>query len=158
MKGRKLGVLLVIYFCVMAVQFSGMFLTFPSLDFWYEGLVKPSWNPPNWVFGPVWTVLYMLMSLSIWLIYLTAKRSREKRNCYLLFGAQLIANGLWTFLFFYKMNPMFALIDIVILLILIGVMIGVYSKISKAAAYLLVPYFLWVGYATSLNIGIVVLN
>jgi tryptophan-rich sensory protein len=100
----------------------------------------------------------MLMSLSIWLIYLTAKKSREKRNCYLLFGAQLIANGLWTFLFFYKMNPMLALIDIVILLSLIGLMIGVYSKISKAAAYLLVPYFLWVAYATSLNIGIVVLN
>jgi benzodiazapine receptor len=158
MKLRNLWVLIIIYFCVIAVQFSGMFLTFPSLDFWYEGLVKPSWNPPNWVFGPVWTVLYMLMSLSIWLIYLTAKKSREKRNCYLLFGAQLIANGLWTFLFFYKMNPMLALIDIVILLSLIGLMIGVYSKISKAAAYLLVPYFLWVAYATSLNIGIVVLN
>ncbi len=158
MKFRNLSVLIIIYFCVIAVQFWGTFLTFPSLDFWYEGLVKPSWNPPNWVFGPVWTVLYMLMSISIWLIYLTTKKSKQKRNCYLLFGAQLIANGLWTFLFFYKMNPTLALIDIVTLLTLIAVMVWYFSKVNRSAAYLLLPYFFWVAYATSLNIGIVVLN
>jgi tryptophan-rich sensory protein len=121
---------------------------------WFEALQKPSWNPPGYLFGPVWTVLYLLMGISWWLVWKSPQPITKTRTALLYFAVQLFLNFWWSILFFNFHSSLLALIDIVLMLLFICLTIFEFSKISKLAAWLLVPYFLWVSFATTLNANI----
>jgi len=129
----------------------GSFFTLAAIPTWYAALTKPSFNPPSWVFGPVWTILYTLMGISLYLVW-------KNKSAVKLFVWQLIANSLWSIIFFGMKNIPLALIEIIILLVLIFATIMKFYKINKAAAYLLIPYFLWGSFATFLTYSIWILN
>lgn len=131
--------------------------TISAIPNWYSTLVKPSFSPPNWLFGPVWTILYLLMGISFYLIWAKGFGTKTKTAFY-VFGAQLFLNFLWSILFFGLHSPILGLIDIILLWIFIVLTIVKFLPISKIAAYLLSPYLLWVSFATLLNFSIVLLN
>lgn len=137
--------------------FVGSYFTTPNIPTWYAGLNKPDFNPPNWIFAPVWTTLYFLMGVSLYLIIQT-KSSLNKSKAYYLFGFQLILNSLWSIIFFGRQNISFALTTIVLLWIIIASTIVEFKKFNKTAAKLLIPYILWVSFATLLNFAILRLN
>lgn len=128
----------------------GSFFTTPAIDGWYATLLKPSFSPPNWVFAPVWTTLFTLMGVALFLV-IKKKPFTSVIPAILLFGLQLLANIAWSFLFFGLHSPLLGLVDILVLLILIVCTIVAFYKISKVAAYLLIPYVVWVSFATILN-------
>ena len=132
----------------------GSFFTVSAIPTWYTTLVKPSFSPPNWLFGPVWVTLYFLMGISIYLIWQKVGKTKD----FWLFWTHLFFNAIWTMVFFGLRNPGLALINIVILLCLIVVLIIRFWKIKKTSAYLLMPYLLWVSFATYLNWAIWRLN
>ncbi len=132
--------------------------TISAITTWYVFLNKPFFSPPNWVFGPVWTILYFMMGISAFLIWQRGLGNKKVKRALTYFLIQLFFNFLWSFLFFGLHSPIIGLVDIIALLISIILTIGAFYKISKAAAYLLIPYFLWVSFATLLNIAIVLLN
>jgi translocator protein len=125
---------------------------------WFETLVKPSWNPPAYLFGPVWTILYLLMAIALWIVWKSDTTQPKRNIATSAFIVQLLLNFWWSILFFRFHSPLFALLDIVALLVAIVFMINHFSKISKLAAWLLVPYLLWVSFATILNANIWLLN
>ena len=129
-----------------------------GVNTWFDALNKPSWNPPAFLFAPVWTFLYLLMGISLWLIWKSAAPVAQKSNAIILFSLQLFLNFWWSIIFFKFHSPAFALVDIILLLILILFTIISFSKLSKPAAWLLVPYIAWVSFATILNYSIWVLN
>jgi translocator protein len=137
----------------------GSLVTVPALNDWYAGLIKPAWTPPGAVFGPVWLALYAMMGVAMYLVW------REKeyagapvREALIVYWLQLLFNIGWTVIFFGLKRPDIALIEIFMLLILIGANISAFRAINKKAGWLLVPYLLWVLYATTLNAGIWWLN
>jgi len=130
---------------------------FVKPDGWYGTLLKPAWTPPGWIFGPVWTFLYCTIGIAGFIAWMHS-RSRQRFFAFTLFGLQLISNALWTVLFFQLHSPLFALIDILILLTLIIALIGVFYSISKKAAFFLLPYAIWVVFASYLNIMIFLMN
>lgn len=140
-----------------AVAFVGHGATEHSVHSWYLTLNKPSWNPPSWVFGPAWTILYLMIATAGWFIFLT-KPSKAKTKALALYFMQLGVNSLWSFSFFYFQSPALGLINILVLELLIGLTLYAAWPISKKAAWLLMPYFLWVFYATTLNTAIFWLN
>lgn len=123
---------------------------------WYVALQKPSWTPPGWIFAPVWTMLYVAIAVAGWSVWRSKAVSVTKPS--LLWLLQLILNGLWSWLFFGLHRPDLALIDIIALIITIGWFIASARNISRIAAWLFVPYALWVGFATALNFSIWQLN
>jgi len=135
----------------------GSFSTFSSVNTWYKTLNKPCFTPPSWVFGPAWLTLYTLMGIAAFLIWEKRKENNVK-GALTIFGIQLVANTLWSIFFFGMRSPLLGLIDIIILWILIFLTTIKFMKISKQAGLLLVPYLLWVTFATALNIGILLLN
>jgi tryptophan-rich sensory protein len=158
---QKWRQLLLFLFLCFSVEIIGGWLTRSSVSSWYPTLHKPSWNPPNWIFGPVWTILYGLMAISLWLIWLKQKEGSEQKSfqlAYILFGLQLFLNCLWSGLFFWMQNPALALIDILLLWVVLLLTIIEFHKHSPLAAFLLVPYFLWITYAVTLNAAIWNLN
>lgn len=120
---------------------------------WYLTLTKPTWTPPGWIFGPVWGILYLSMSVSVWLIWKQRKTQIVKIPL-TLYIVQLTLNGLWSWLFFGQQLIGIALIDILLLAAIIAVTIVFFRKISKTAGLLLMPYLLWVCFATALNFEI----
>lgn len=135
----------------------GALFTAYSIPTWYTTLVKPSWNPPNWVFGPVWTLLFLCMGIAAYLIWRLPK-SEERRNALRLYAAQLMLNLFWTVIFFGQRNLGLALIEIGVLWVSI-VMTGIlFYRLSKPAGWLFVPYLLWVSFAASLNFVLFQLN
>jgi benzodiazapine receptor len=155
---KDFGVLALIYGAVLLLQIVSALFMVESIPNWYANLVKPSFNPPDYIFGPVWTVLYILMSLSIWIVYLTKGDSKVKSLCYSLFGLQMVVNYLWTILFFLVKSPFLAFIDILFLIFLIILCMRTFKKVSRIASFLLLPYLIWVMFAAILNISIVILN
>jgi translocator protein len=137
---------------------SSFFMTADTLNTWYANLNKPFFNPPNWVFGPVWTTLFIMMGIAAFLVWRQGLDDKVVRIALVCFIVQLILNGIWTPLFFGLHSPLLGLIDIVLLLNAIIVTIFVFSKISRPAALLLVPYFAWVSFATVLNASLYLLN
>lgn len=136
----------------------GSLFTIPSIPTWYAALNKPAFSPPNWVFAPVWAILYALMGVSLYLIW---KKGQEKYNVKFplsLFGIQLFLNLLWSILFFGLHSPILGLVCIILLLFSIAATIFSFHKISKNAAYLLIPYLLWVSFASILNAAVWMLN
>jgi tryptophan-rich sensory protein len=132
-------------------------LTMGDITGWYATLNKPWFTPPNYVFGPVWTVLYLLMGISLYLV-ISAGWEKKNKDGVLVFGAQLAANLLWSFLFFGLHSPLAGLACILVLLALIVATIVAFRRVSVTAAWLLVPYLAWVCIATALNAGVVLLN
>lgn len=124
---------------------------------WYQGLVKPSFQPPPWVFGPAWTILYTMMGIALSYVW-NSKPSAPRRTAINLFLAQFILNISWSPLFFGAQNPTVALIVIVLMWVLIAMTISAFYIIRPLYGYLLIPYLCWVTFATVLNASIVYLN
>jgi len=149
--------------CLLIPQLAGLLgsiANFTSLDSWYISLVKPSFNPPSWVFRPVWTFLFLLMGLSLYLVW-QKKGSFHKKQWNLtikIFSVQLGLNILWSYLFFFFHNPLAGFLEIILLWIFILLNIIYFYKLNKTAGLLLVPYLLWVSFATFLNFNLWILN
>lgn len=135
---------------------AGMF-TAEAIPEWYASLNRPSFNPPNWVFGPVWTCLYILLGISMFLIW-KQKASKERNLAIFVFLIQLILNFGWSFIFFYFNLIGLALLEIILLWISIVIMLVSFYKIKPMAAYINIPYLLWVSFATILNAAYYFLN
>lgn len=135
---------------------AGMF-TSQAVPVWYASLNRPSFSPPNWVFGPVWTSLYILLGVSFFLIW-KEEASKEIDLAIKVFSIQMLLNFAWSFIFFYFNLIGAALIEIILLWISIAAMIYLFYKIKPLAAYLNIPYLLWVSFATILNAGYYFLN
>lgn len=136
----------------------GSIFTISSISLWYATLNKPFFTPPNWLFGPAWTTLYFLMGISLFLVWKKGLKKKEVREALVIFDIQLILNFLWSIIFFRFQNPLLAFIEIIILWAVILLTISKFKKISKLAAYLLIPYILWVSFAAILNLSILILN
>lgn len=134
----------------------GALVTVSSLGSWYQSIKKPSFTPPSWVFGPAWTILYLLMGIALYLIWNSPHPL--KKTAIGLFIIQLVLNGLWSPVFFGLESPVLGLVVIVPLWILIMICIRIFYPINKTAAYLMVPYLFWVSFATLLNASIWYLN
>ncbi len=124
---------------------------------WYASLEKPSWNPPNWIFGPVWTALYILMAVAAWLVWTRGRWTAQIRPL-TLFLVQLALNAAWTPLFFGLKNPGFAFAEIILLWLAIAATLIVFRPVSRTAAWLLAPYLAWVSFALWLNFTLWQLN
>ena len=121
---------------------------------WYQSLTKPDWTPPNWLFGPVWTVLYVLIAVAGWLVW----RASGLSSALVVWGIGLVLNGLWSFLMFGQNQIGLALVDISALWLAIATFIVLAWPVSRLAAFLFVPYLLWVSYASALNCALWQLN
>ncbi|HEX8550255.1 MAG TPA: TspO/MBR family protein [Abditibacteriaceae bacterium] len=143
--------------CLGAAAISSLW-TSSSVDSWYRTLEKPSFNPPSWVFGPVWTVLYISMGVALYLVWKQTPLDRNQQRGLAWFWMQLFFNALWSFLFFYLRSPGAALIDIILLWACIAATINFFRRTSVTAALLLVPYLAWVSFAACLNFAIWRLN
>lgn len=144
--GQALGSIIV---CQMAGVI-GSLASFDAIDTWYRGLVRPSFAPPNWVFGPVWTLLYTLMGIAVFLVW-EGKRSRNRTLGLWVFAIQLVLNASWSWFFFGLERLDLAFIIILVLLFAILVTMALFLRVSRAAMLLMVPYFAWVSFATLLN-------
>lgn len=125
---------------------------------WYAGLKKPSFSPPNWVFSPVWTLLFLLMGIALFLVWKKEILAEGKGTAIFVFLIQLVLNVLWSLFFFGFRSPLSAFIEIIALLVMVLFTIAVFRKISEAAAWLLLPYALWIVFAGVLNFSIFLLN
>lgn len=133
-------------------------LSGPFMNPWFNSLIKPSWNPPSYIFGPVWTALYLLMGISLWLVWKSNASTNKKEVAIIFFTLQLFLNFWWSLLFFKFHLTGLALVDIGLLLILIVITIVQFFPISRVASYILIPYILWVSFAAVLNYFIWTLN
>lgn len=143
---------------VQVAGFIGAIFTMDAIPTWYKGLIRPDLAPPNWVFGPVWTTLYVLMGIALFLVWRRRGESKGVKVALVSFAVQLVLNVLWSVIFFGLRSPGLALIEITLLWIAIAVNIAMFSRVSKPAAWLLVPYIAWVSFAAYLNSAIWVLN
>jgi benzodiazapine receptor len=149
------GLIVFLAIC-LAIGFAGSFATRPNIDTWYAELAKPSWTPPDSVFGPVWTALYLLMGLSAWLVW--RKENAKRTIPLILFFFQLALNFAWSWIFFAAHNPGAAMVEIFLLWVAILLTIIAFWKTTCPAGILMIPYLLWVSYASALNFAIWRLN
>lgn len=147
-----IGLVVALIICYSAAALGSLF-TVPRLRTWYVSLRKPSWNPPNGVFGPVWSALYSAMAISLWLVWTDAGFAAWFGLT--LFALQLLLNIAWSWLFFTRRNPAAAFVDIVALWLAIGATALAFAQINRLAALLLLPYLAWVSFAAALNLAIV---
>jgi len=158
MKRENLVKLLIsIVICELAGAVGSIYTT-SAIKGWYNFLNKPSFNPPNWIFGPVWTTLFVLMGISLYIIWSKGLDKKENKIAVYVFAGQLVLNVFWSVLFFGFHSPVFAFVEIIFLWLAILWTIIKFYKISKTAAYLLFPYILWVSFASVLNLFIAILN
>lgn len=136
----------------------GSFFTYPKTSTWYATLNKPFFNPPDFLFGPVWLLLYLMMGIAIYLIWQELKKNKKAKCAMGLFWIHLAFNASWSIFFFGLENLLLALINIVLIWLFIILLFFKFWNIKKLASYLLIPYFLWVSFATVLNYYIWFLN
>ena len=149
---------IVVIICLSVGYLSGM-VTREAITTWYPTLVKPSFNPPNWIFAPVWTSLYVMMGIAAGLVWnQIASNKVAVTKALQFFGIQLVLNALWSYLFFGMHNLMLATIEVVLLWLLIFETYSQFAKINKTASYLLLPYLAWVSFASVLTASIWWLN
>ncbi|MBK8698893.1 MAG: tryptophan-rich sensory protein [Saprospiraceae bacterium] len=141
----------------MLLGFTAGMVTAQNIPGWYAGINKPWFNPPSWIFGPVWTTLYVMMGIASWRV-LSTIASPDRNKAMWLYGVQLLLNFLWSFSFFYFQRPDLALLNIIVLKIAILFTIFAFARIDKVAAWLMVPYICWVSFAMILNFYIYILN
>lgn len=134
----------------------GVVFTSPNINTWYASLIKPGFNPPNWLFAPAWTILFFLMGWAFYLIWIN--KSKNKSTAYWAFGIQFLLNIIWSAIFFGLKLPNIAFFEIVILWLAILWTIIEFYKVNKTAGYLLIPYILWVSFASTLNYYVWMLN
>jgi len=147
--------LLLIGLSVAAVAVLGGLATATSVKTWYPTLSKPAWTPPDWVFGPVWTVLYAMMAAAALLVWRSPDRSRVRPALW-AFGGQLFLNLAWSVCFFGLRSPLLGFIDICALWVLIGLTVVQFFLVSRTAGWLMVPYWAWVTFAAALNGSILI--
>ena len=148
---KYLKLILSILFCLF-VGFAGSLATTPSIPTWYATLNKPFFSPPNWLFGPVWTLLYIFMGISLYLIWSKPKKLK------IIFFTQLFLNFLWSLIFFGLHQPLLAFLEIIALWYFIFFYIRQALLVSRLAAYLFYPYLAWVSFASILNLAVALLN
>ena len=136
----------------------GSVFTTSAIPTWYAALEKPSFSPPNWLFGPVWISLYILMGISIYLIWQRIEENKKTRRAMWLFWINLFFNASWSIIFFGLHNPGLAFVNIIIIWLLIIILMFKFWPINKWSTYLLIPYFIWVSFASVLNYFIWYLN
>jgi len=147
--------------CVGAVLLAssiGSFATVRALPVWYTGLAKPSFNPPGWLFGPAWTVLYLMMAIAAWLLWKQGIGAAGVKLALVVFLVQLVLNTLWSILFFGLRSPLAGFVDIVVFWLAILATIVLFFRVSAPAGVLLLPYIAWVTFAAALNAAILRLN
>lgn len=150
---------LIASFVIVGVTaFMGSIFTSSSVSTWYQTIQKPGFTPPDWVFGPVWTILYILMAVALYLVWKKGMNRSEVKVAFWVFVFHLLINALWSLLFFSMQFPAAGFIVIVTLWILIVISMGLFWRVDRRAMYLLVPYILWVSYALALNYSIWKLN
>jgi len=154
---NKIVKLIILVLISEGVGVLGSIFTFSAIPTWYAGLNKPFFSPPNFVFGPVWTTLYFLMGLSLFLV-LEQKLKKDKQKIVFLFSAQLLLNFTWSIIFFGAQNPALAFVNIIALWLSIAILIYKFWPHSRLASLLLVPYLAWVSFASLLNLFIIILN
>ena len=155
---RSLVLLVLCIALPLIAGFIGAVFTLPAIPGWYAGLQKPVFTPPSWVFGPVWTVLYVLMGISLWLVIREGWQSRSSRIGVALFIVQLAANVGWSVIFFGLHMLAAAFVEVLVLFCLIAATMAVFLKISRTAGLLLVPYLCWTAFASFLTGMVWVLN
>ena len=136
-------------------SFVGGIVTYSSKEPWYSSLVKSNLNPPDWVFAPVWTTLYLFMTVAIWIAW---HKNRRNVNLIYYYLIHLLFNTTWSIVFFFFHNIFLALINLIILILFIIFLMLQYKKVSQLSYYLMIPYLLWCCYALILNLSLFVLN
>lgn len=157
MKRKFLKILIAVVTCLL-IGFLASFATQSSVNDWYLTLNKPSFNPPNWLFAPVWTTLYILMGIAAGIVWGKGFHHVWVKTALYHFGFQLLLNAMWSIIFFGLKNPLAALFVILILLVMIILTIRWFKVVSTKAALLMIPYLVWVCFATVLNFKIWELN
>ena len=155
---NKILLLVISIIVCLAAGFIGSLFTTTGPNSWYSNINKPSFNPPGWIFGPVWSTLYILMGISLFLVLQKGLPNTHVKIAVLIFAVQLVLNILWSVLFFGMQSPMLALIEIALLWVFILLTIINFYPISRTASFLLIPYILWVTFAAILNFSIFMLN
>ncbi|MBI2613185.1 MAG: tryptophan-rich sensory protein [Candidatus Levybacteria bacterium] len=158
---RASSSILKLIFSIAICQSAGLIgsvFTISSIESWYSFLNQPSFRPPNWLFGPVWTILYTLMGISLYWIWTKGTKKKEVRDALKLFAVHLVFNATWSIVFFGMHNIPLSLINIVILWIFIVITMAKFYKIDKKASLILLPYLAWVSFAAILNYNIFLLN
>lgn len=161
MAGVKSGDIIKLVVSIVACQGAGIIgsiFTSPAIPTWYAALEKPFFNPPNWLFAPAWVTLYLLMGIAAFLIWRQGLEQKGVRAALLVFLVQLVLNALWSVVFFGLQSPLWGVVVIIALWVAILLTILRFFKLSAAAGALLLPYILWVSFASVLNIAIWVLN
>lgn len=157
-KGNKflrLGISVLV--CQLAGAIGALF-TSSAIPTWYATLQKPGFSPPNWIFAPVWTLLYLLMGVSLYLVWNNGLAEEKTKKALFVFALQLVLNIAWSFLFFGLHSPALALAGIIVLWLAILLTMIKFYAVSKTAACILLPYLLWVSFATILNFSVLILN
>lgn len=158
MKTKEIISLIVAIITCEAAGIVGSIFTASKIPTWYKGLMKPALNPPSWVFGPVWTTLYLLMGIALYIIWKKGLSTEGVKFALTIFAVQLILNALWSIVFFNMENLGLALINIVLMWLSILWTIVLFYRLSPTAGLLLIPYILWVSFASYLNYAIWTLN
>ncbi len=154
----NIGKLVIAITTPLLIGFTSGFFTITGAGTWYEKLEKPSWNPPGWLFAPVWTSLYIIMGIALFFIWKANTAIHKKNTALSLFAVQLVLNFFWSFIFFKLEEPGWALTEIFLLWVTILATIFSFAAINKLSAWLLVPYISWVTFAAILNYTIWDLN
>ena len=155
LKSQGYSSLFAIVVATFLITFPAGFVTRAALDPWYYNLVKPAFNPPNWIFGPVWTLLYIMMSVAAWLAY---KKSKHSNKILTVYFVHLLINASWSYVFFYYKQIFIASFIISIIIFFILYLMVLYSKYSKPSVVLMLPYLAWSTFALYLNSTIYILN
>ena len=146
----------VLFFIItFSASFIGGLVTFTFKEPWYSELTKSNFNPPDWIFAPVWTTLYLMMTLAIWFFW--HSKNREMNTIYIYF-IHIVFNTTWSVVFFGFHNIFLALVNLIILILLIVILILRFGRVNKVSSYLMIPYLLWSSFALFLNYNLLVLN
>ncbi len=146
----------VLFFTITySASFIGGLATISFKEPWYSQLIKSNYNPPDWIFAPVWTTLYLMMTLAVWFFW--HSRNRDMSTIYIYF-IHILFNTTWSLVFFVLHNIFLALINLLILIIFIFLLIFRFKRVNKVSAYLMIPYLLWSCYALFLNLNLLILN
>ena len=155
---KSIILFLSLFFLHQLALFTGSVFSISGIEVWYPNLIKPDFNPPSYVFGPIWFLLYTIMTIAIYSVVTSKAEKKEKVRVLTIYGLHLALNVLWSLFFFGLESPALGFVDILIVLSS-GIFVAyLFYKIRKVAAYLLIPYLVWLGFATVLNLSIWILN
>ena len=152
---NKLLSFVLFFIITFSASFIGGLVTFTFKEPWYSELTKSNFNPPDWIFAPVWTTLYLMMTLAIWFFW--HSKNREMNTIYIYF-IHIVFNTTWSVVFFGFHNIFLALVNLIILILLIVILILRFGRVNKVSSYLMIPYLLWSSFALFLNYSLLVLN